>query len=83
MQTIGLAQFECIITVQGWLATDGKVWFEHLREIVAVQSPMLMPLGKTYALLLLKGVKAMQDSQGGTRTELTLCFRYPKGCRNV
>jgi prophage tail gpP-like protein len=79
MQTIGIESFEVIITVAEWLAADGKVWFARLREIVAVQSPTLLPLGSTYVLLLLKGVKAMQDSEHGSRTELTLCLQQNLG----
>jgi prophage tail gpP-like protein len=63
---------EAVITVQGWLMNDGTLWINHLREPVVIDSPMLVPSNPF--TLLLKGVKHLQDSEQGTRTELTLCI---------
>lgn len=66
---------ECLITVQGWLMDDGTLWINHLREPITIDSPMLVPGGPF--TLLLRGVKHLQDSEEGTRTELNLCI--PRG----
>jgi prophage tail gpP-like protein len=66
---------EALITVPGWLMNDGTLWINHLREAITINSPMLVPGGPF--TLLLRGVKHMQDSEEGTRTELNLCI--PRG----
>jgi prophage tail gpP-like protein len=63
---------EALITVQGWLMDSGDLWINHLREPVTIVSPSLVPGGPF--TLLIKGVKHLQDSEQGTRTELTLCI---------
>ena len=66
---------EALITVPGWLMDDGTLWINHLQEAVTIDSPMLVP--KNPFTLLLRGVKHLQDSEEGTRTELNLCI--PRG----
>ena len=66
---------EALITVQGWLMDDNSLWINHLREAITINSPMLVPGGPF--TLLLRGVKHLQDSEEGTRTELNLCI--PRG----
>jgi prophage tail gpP-like protein len=66
---------EAVITVQGWLRDDGSLWINHLREPVTIVSPSLVPGGPF--TLLIKGVKHVQDSEQGTRSEITLCI--PRG----
>jgi len=66
---------EALITVPGWLMDDGTLWINHLREAITINSPMLIP--NNPFTLLLRGVKHMQDSEEGTRTELNLCI--PRG----
>ena len=51
------------------------LWINHLREPITINSPSLVPSNPF--TLLLKGVKHLQDSEQGTRTELTLCI--PRG----
>jgi prophage tail gpP-like protein len=59
---------EALITVQGWLMDDNSLWINHLREAITINSPMLVPGGPF--TLLLRGVKHLQDSEEGSRTEL-------------
>jgi prophage tail gpP-like protein len=66
---------EALITVPGWLMDDGTLWINHLREAITINSPMLIP--NNPFTLLLRGVKHLQDSEEGTRTELNLCI--PRG----
>jgi len=66
---------EALITVPGWLMDDGRLWINHLREAITINSPMLVPSNPF--TLLLRGVKHLQDSEEGTRTELNLCI--PRG----
>jgi len=54
---------------------DGTLWINNLREAITINSPMLVP--KNPFTLLLRGVKHLQDSEEGTRTELNLCI--PRG----
>jgi hypothetical protein len=42
-------------------------------------SPMLFPTGNTFAVLILKGAKHIQDSESGTRTELYLTVSQSLG----
>ena len=80
MSLINLQQFDVVITVQGWLAPSGQLWSNFIGNSVSLWSPMIMPLGKAYQGLLIKGVKLMQDNEGGTRTEISLCI--PQGLGN-
>jgi hypothetical protein len=77
---INLQQFDVVITVQGWLAPSGQLWSNFIGNSVSLWSPMIMPLGKAYQGLLIKGTKLMQDNEGGTRTEISLCI--PQGLGN-
>jgi prophage tail gpP-like protein len=80
MSLINLQQFDVVITVQGWLAPSGQLWSNFIGNSVSLYSPMIMPLGTAYAGLLIKGTKLMQDNEGGTRTDISLCI--PQGLGN-
>jgi prophage tail gpP-like protein len=81
MQTTAMQMLDCVVVVQGWLTPDGKLWSsrEVLGRTVSVMSPMLFPTGNTFAVLILKGAKHIQDSESGTRTELYLTVSQSLG----
>jgi prophage tail gpP-like protein len=80
MALINLQQFDVTATVQGWLTPSGSLWSNFLGQGVSINSPMIIPVGTLSTTLLIKGVRHMQDSEGGTRTELVLCL--PQGLGN-
>jgi prophage tail gpP-like protein len=75
---------EAVITVQGWLDDGGMPYILRMTGgdgtcDVNLNSPMIWPNtgGVPQQVLKLKGVRHLQDSENGTRTELTLCL--PQG----
>ena len=92
-QLFNSEMIEVVITTPGWLMPSGQLWISLVGDTVAtpisIQSRMLFPLtggtdqfavGTTPMTLLVKGVKHLQDNQGGTRTEITACL--PNGLGN-
>ena len=61
------------ITVQGWMLGDGSLWFNHWREMVTVNSPMLLP--ENSMQFMIKSVIHKQNSEDGTTTDVLLCRR--------
>ncbi|HEY2210279.1 MAG TPA: hypothetical protein VGH62_01425 [Bradyrhizobium sp.] len=65
------------VTVPGWLREDGSLWFEHVRHLVVVNSPSLLP-GDTMQFMI-KGVIHRQNTADGTTTDVLLCRDDGKG----
>lgn len=59
------------ITVQGWLAPDGSLWWDHKRELIVVDSPSL--LAEDRMTFMIKGIMHRQSDSEGTTTTLLLC----------
>jgi hypothetical protein len=67
-----------VITVQGWLTPGGDLWFNHVREIVSIQSPMLLP-NNSGLQFMIKGVTHKQSSDEGTTTDILIASNLAKG----
>ena len=72
---------EATITTPGWLEqSTGQLWILFVGDgspsPITIISPMLFPQqpNGTLSGLFVKGVKHLQDNQGGTRTEVTCCI---------
>ena len=83
IQLLNLDQLEATITTPGWLMDGGQLWIslcgDTLQQVTVV-SPALFPSEPNGTIqLLVKGVKHLQDQQGGTRTEVTVCNRNAFG----
>jgi prophage tail gpP-like protein len=63
-------QFECTVTVTGWLMDGGDLWIEHVNDQVTVISPMLFP--NDQMTLYIRGIAHRQSSEEGTTTDLQL-----------
>jgi prophage tail gpP-like protein len=59
------------ITVPGWPTPDSSLWFYHMREIVTVNSPLLLP--EDSMDFMIKGIVHRQSSESGTTTDVLLC----------
>ncbi|RXH41073.1 hypothetical protein [Bradyrhizobium zhanjiangense] len=59
------------VSVPGWLTRDGSLWMEHVREIITLNSPLLLPSNSMR--FMIKGVVHRQSSEGGTTTDVLLC----------
>jgi prophage tail gpP-like protein len=59
------------VTVPGWLTPSGDLWMEHLREIISVKSPLLLP--NNTMQFMIKGIVHRQSDVGGTTTDILLC----------
>jgi prophage tail gpP-like protein len=60
------------IAVPGWLVDGGgSLWMAHVREIVTLNSPLLLP--ENSMDFMIKGVIHRQSSEGGTTTDVLLC----------
>jgi prophage tail gpP-like protein len=69
------------IAVPGWLIDGGgDLWLDHVGDLVAINSPMLVPGGKI--TLALKGVVSRQDSEDGTQSVLEVCDPGALGALN-
>lgn len=72
---VDMMMFEVVATVPGWQMDDGSLWLSTFRQPITIKSPMLLPKkGGVINDLIVKGVKHMQDSELGTRTEITCCL---------
>jgi prophage tail gpP-like protein len=83
IQLLNLDQLEATITTPGWLMDNNQLWIsltgDTLQQVTVV-SPALFPSEPNGTIqLLVKGVKHLQDSQDGTRTEVTVCNRNSFG----
>jgi prophage tail gpP-like protein len=58
------------MAMQGWLAPDGSLWLEHVKQLITIKSPLLLP-GNTMRFMI-KGVVHRQ-SESGTTTDILLC----------
>jgi prophage tail gpP-like protein len=80
VQVLQMDSFEATVTVPGWLMDNGSLWISLISAPtpVTIFSPMLFPstsgLGPSPGLFV-KGVKHIQDNQGGTRTEVICCIQ--------
>lgn len=59
------------VTVQGWLCPDGSLWWGHVREVISVVSPSILP-GDSMPFMI-KGVSHRQSDEEGTTTTIFLC----------
>ena len=59
-----------MVTVQGWFAPDGDIWWNKVRQRITVNSPMLIPEGSMP--FLIKEVVHRQSSAEGTTTDIML-----------
>jgi prophage tail gpP-like protein len=79
LAVLALTSFDAVITVPGWLMSNGQLWISMVGgdpPVVTLNSPMVWPSNANAApALYLKGVKHMQDNNEGTRTELSLCLK--------
>ena len=81
VQVLQMDSFEATVTVPGWLQDNGQLWISLIDSAptpVTIFSPMLFPStggqGPSPGLFV-KGVKHLQDNQGGTRTEVICCIQ--------
>jgi hypothetical protein len=81
VQILQMDAFEATVTVPGWLQDNGKLWISLIEDAptpVTIFSPMLFPSTggqRPSPGLFVKGVKHIQDNQGGTRTEDICCIQ--------
>ena len=84
---LNLTSFEAVITVRGWLMSNGQLWLSLIGGTpapISLDSQMIYPSsGSNIPQLYLKGVKHMQDDAEGTRTELSLCLQPGLGGRET
>jgi prophage tail gpP-like protein len=66
-----------VVTVPGWLCDDGSLWMHHVRKIIPVYSPLLVP-GDTMEFMI-KGVIHRQNVSDGTTTDIQLCQKNGLG----
>lgn len=66
-----LQQVDGDVTVPGWFAPDGQLWFFKMRQLVTINSPSLLP--KDTLRFMIKGVVHRQSNEGGTTTDIQLC----------
>jgi prophage tail gpP-like protein len=59
-----------MITVQGWFAPDGDLWWNKVRQTVSVNSPMLIPQGSMN--FAIKEVVHRQSTGEGTTTDVMI-----------
>jgi len=59
------------VALQGWLNSEGQLWWNDRLKVVTVQSPLLLP-GAAYPFMI-KSVVHRQSSEEGTTTTLLLC----------
>jgi prophage tail gpP-like protein len=66
-----------LINVAGWLTGNGDLWFNHLRELVVLNSPMLLP--NDSMKFLIKGIVHKQSSEEGSTTDVLIANELSKG----
>jgi prophage tail gpP-like protein len=59
-----------MVTVQGWFAPDGNIWWNKVRQKITVNSPMLIPEGSMD--FIIKEVIHRQSTAEGTTTDIML-----------
>jgi prophage tail gpP-like protein len=59
------------INTPGWLIPGRDLWWNHVRETIVVNSPMLVP-NNSFGFMI-KGVVHRQSSEEGTTTDVLLC----------
>jgi prophage tail gpP-like protein len=59
-----------MITVQGWFAPDGDIWWNKVRQTITVNSPMLIP--ENSMQFIIKEVVHRQSSAEGTTTDILI-----------
>jgi hypothetical protein len=59
-----------IVTVQGWFRAEGDLWYNHVRDNITVNSPMLIPGGSMS--FVIKEVIHRQSSADGTTTDIMI-----------
>jgi prophage tail gpP-like protein len=64
-----------LVTVQGWFAPDGELWWFKVGQTVTVNSPMLIPEGS--AQFIIREIVHRQSSAEGTTTDVMIT--NPKG----
>jgi prophage tail gpP-like protein len=82
LSKVTATMWEVVATVPGWQMDDGSLWILKCIPAVTpitIYSPMLEPKNPNINNLVVKGVKHMQDSQQGTRTEVTVCLAASLG----
>ena len=57
--------------MQGWLAPDGDLWFNKVRQQVTLIAPTLLPDNSFQ--FMIKGVTHKQSNAEGTTTTIMLC----------
>jgi prophage tail gpP-like protein len=74
--------WEVVAVVPGWQMDDGRLWILACIPAVTpitIYSPMLEPKAPNITNLVVKGIKHLQDSEQGTRTEVTVCLAASLG----
>lgn len=66
-----MMQVDGDVTVPGWFAPDGNLWFGKVRQIVTVRSQSMLP--DDTRRFMIKGITHRQSNEGGTTTDLQLC----------
>jgi prophage tail gpP-like protein len=59
-----------MVTVQGWFAPDGDLWWNKVRQTITVNSPMLIP--ENTMQFVIKEIIHRQSSAEGTTTDIML-----------
>jgi prophage tail gpP-like protein len=66
-----------MVTVQGWFAPDGDIWWNKVGKTITVNSPMLIPEGSMG--FAVKEVIHRQSSTEGTTTDIMLTNKLGMG----
>lgn len=66
-----------MITVQGWFAPDGQLWWSHVSHTVTVNSPMLIPEGTM--TFVIREIVHRQSSAEGTTTDISITNKIGLG----
>jgi len=59
------------VTVNGWLCPDGTLWWDHVMELITINSPLLLP--EDSLEFMIKGIIHRQSSEAGTISDVLLC----------
>lgn len=71
-------QIQVNITVQGWFATEGSLWLDHIGDIVSVYSPMLFTSDRMNLAIQEATSSQATSPQGGPGTLSTLTLVLPE-----
>jgi hypothetical protein len=79
---MNVMMWEVVGTVPGWQMDDGSLWILKCMGAqtsgpvpITIYSPMLEPKMPNINNLFVKGIKHLQNNEGGTRTEVTACLQ--------